>query len=74
MISVVTMRDSWRAGVSEKEKTKLVTNGIYQISRNHVSPSNRKGRGEIFAWCIRGRIFILSESGMPVHRQKIVRC
>lgn len=32
--SVVTMRDSWRAGVSETDKTKLVTNGIYQISRN----------------------------------------
>lgn len=32
--SVVTMKDSWRAGVSEKEKTELVTAGIYQISRN----------------------------------------
>lgn len=29
IISVVTMRDSWRAGVSEKEKTELVTSGIY---------------------------------------------
>ena len=34
IISVVTMRDSWRAGVSENEKTELVTEGIYQISRN----------------------------------------
>ncbi len=34
IISVVTMKDSWRAGVSEKEKTKLVKEGIYQISRN----------------------------------------
>lgn len=32
--SVVTMRDSWRAGVSNTDKTELVTNGIYQISRN----------------------------------------
>ncbi len=32
--SVVTMKDSWRAGVSETEKTELVTSGIYQISRN----------------------------------------
>lgn len=32
--SVVTMRDSWRAGVSKTDKTELVTNGIYQISRN----------------------------------------
>ena len=32
--SVVTMRDSWRAGVSETEKTELVTNGIYRFSRN----------------------------------------
>ena len=32
--SVITMRDSWRAGVSENEKTELITNGIYQVSRN----------------------------------------
>ena len=34
IISVLTMRDSWRAGVSETDKTELVTTGIYQISRN----------------------------------------
>lgn len=34
MISVITMRDSWRAGVSRGESTGLVTGGIYQISRN----------------------------------------
>ena len=33
-ISVWTMKDSWRAGVSETEQTELVTDGIYQISRN----------------------------------------
>lgn len=32
--SVLTMRDSWRAGVSKEDKTELVTEGIYQISRN----------------------------------------
>lgn len=32
--SVITMKDSWRAGVSETDKTELVTNGIFQISRN----------------------------------------
>ena len=32
--SVLTMRDSWRAGVPETDRTELVTNGIYQISRN----------------------------------------
>lgn len=34
IISVVTMRDNWRAGVPEKRETKLVTDGIYKISRN----------------------------------------
>ena len=34
VVSVVTMKDSWRAGVSETDKTDLVTDGIYQISRN----------------------------------------
>ncbi len=33
-ISIFTMRDSWRAGVSREEKTKLITSGIYQFSRN----------------------------------------
>lgn len=32
--SVLTMQDSWRAGVSKIDKTALVTRGIYQISRN----------------------------------------
>lgn len=34
VISVWTMKDSWRAGVSPTDKTELVTTGIYQISRN----------------------------------------
>lgn len=34
IISVLTMRDSWRAGVPENDRTELVTSGIYQISRN----------------------------------------
>lgn len=34
LISVLTMRDNWRAGVAEKDQTELVTGGIYQISRN----------------------------------------
>jgi len=34
ILSVFTMRDNWRAGVSKTDKTELVTNGIYQISRN----------------------------------------
>lgn len=34
IVSVLTMSDSWRAGVSETDKTKLITTGIYQISRN----------------------------------------
>lgn len=32
--AVVTMKNSWRAGVSESEKTELVTNGIFKYSRN----------------------------------------
>lgn len=34
IISVITMKDSWRAGVSLNEKTDLVTDGIYSCSRN----------------------------------------
>ncbi len=32
--AVVTMRDSWRAGVSKTDKTELVTAGIFAYSRN----------------------------------------
>lgn len=28
------MKDSWRAGIPDKDKTELVTNGIYKFSRN----------------------------------------
>ena len=33
-IAVYTMRDNWRAGIPEKDKTELVTSGIFSISRN----------------------------------------
>lgn len=33
-IAVFTMQDSWRAGIPEKDKTELVTKGIFSISRN----------------------------------------
>lgn len=34
LISVLCMKDSWRAGIPDKDKTKLVTAGIYRYSRN----------------------------------------
>ena len=33
-IAVVTMRDSWRAGIAEEDNREMVTSGIYKISRN----------------------------------------
>ena len=34
LISVLCMKDSWRAGIPDKDKTELVTTGIYRYSRN----------------------------------------
>lgn len=34
LISVLTMKDSWRAGIPEKDKTEFVSTGIYAFSRN----------------------------------------
>ena len=34
LVSVLCMKDSWRAGISDKDRTKLVTTGIYRYSRN----------------------------------------
>ena len=33
-VAVWTMRDSWRAGIPQEDKTEMVTEGIYSISRN----------------------------------------
>lgn len=32
--AVLTMRDSWRAGVAPEEKTEFVSDGVFRISRN----------------------------------------
>ncbi len=32
--SVMTMKDSWRAGIAENDKTEMITNGVYGYSRN----------------------------------------
>ena len=34
VLAVVQMKENWRAGVQREEKTDLVTNGIYSVSRN----------------------------------------
>ena len=34
LVSVLCMKDSWRAGIPDEDKTELVTNGIYKYSRN----------------------------------------
>ena len=33
-IAVINMKDSWRAGIAENDKTEIITSGIYKISRN----------------------------------------
>ena len=33
LLSVLCMKDSWRAGIPDKDKTELVTTGIYAFSR-----------------------------------------
>ncbi len=33
-VSTITMKSNWRAGIDSSQKTELVTNGIYKISRN----------------------------------------
>lgn len=32
--AITTMKDSWRAGLAENDRTEMLTFGIYQISRN----------------------------------------
>ena len=35
-LSVYYMKTSWRVGIDETRNDKLITNGIYIISRNHA--------------------------------------
>ena len=32
--AMITMRDNWRAGIPTNDETKLITSGLYRISRN----------------------------------------
>lgn len=34
LVSVLCIRDSWRAGIPDRDRTQLVTGGIYAFSRN----------------------------------------
>lgn len=34
LISIITMKNSWRAGIPSEDHTEFVSNGIYKISRN----------------------------------------
>ena len=34
LFSVLSMKDSWRAGIPDQDRTELVTSGIYRFSRN----------------------------------------
>lgn len=34
LLSILCMKDSWQAGIPDKDKTELVTAGIYKFSRN----------------------------------------
>ena len=34
LLSVICMKDSWRAGIPDADRTELVTGGIYRYSRN----------------------------------------
>ncbi|MDE6942266.1 MAG: isoprenylcysteine carboxylmethyltransferase family protein, partial [Lachnospiraceae bacterium] len=34
LAAVLTMRDSWRAGIPETDRTEFVSHGIYRYSRN----------------------------------------
>ena len=34
IFAMITMQDSWRAGIPTGDKTRLVTSGIYKVSRN----------------------------------------
>jgi protein-S-isoprenylcysteine O-methyltransferase Ste14 len=34
LLAITSMRDSWRAGIDESQKTLIVTTGVYKASRN----------------------------------------
>ena len=36
LVSIITMKNSWRTGIPSEDNTEFISNGIYKISRNPV--------------------------------------
>ena len=73
VISVRTMKDSWRAGVSETEQTALVTDGIYQISRNPAFLGFDMVYIGILLMFFHGILLVFSAAAMFMFHLQIVR-
>lgn len=73
VISVRTMKDSWRAGVSETEQTALVTDGIYQLSRNPAFLGFDMVYIGILLMFFHGILLVFSAAAMFMFHLQIVR-
>lgn len=72
IFSIITMKDSWRAGVSKEEKTALITNGIYKFSRNPAFLGFDLVYLGIVCLCFSWSLLILSMIGIVVFHLQIV--
>jgi protein-S-isoprenylcysteine O-methyltransferase Ste14 len=69
-IAVVTMRDSWRAGIPSEDHTGLVTEGIFGVSRNPAFVGFELVYVGIAAICFNPWLLGLSiASGVMLHLQ-----
>lgn len=70
LLAVLCMRDSWRAGIPEKDKTELVTNGIYKYSRNPAFLGfDLQYIGVLFMFCNPLTIFCSAFAILMLHLQ-----
>ena len=68
LLSVLCMKDSWRAGIPDNDRTELVTGGIYGLCYHHAAFADPAG-GAISDLRVRRGISALPAPGVPLSGQ-----
>ena len=73
LLSVLCMKDNWRAGIPDKDKTELVTSGIYRFSRNPAFLGFDMVYIGILLMFFHGILLVFSAAAMFMFHLQIVR-
>lgn len=73
LIAVLTMKNSWRAGIPEKDRTQLISNGIYRYSRNPAFLGFDLMYIGILLICLNGLLFCVTVCGVVLLHLQILQ-